>query len=182
VYCQHSGMQLDDSASFCSRCGQSTREAAQTTPRVAGAAAVAVVTPNPVQALGAQVHVLGILLAVYSVLRLILSGWLVLFSRGMMRMSIRTWPRNIDPFPFMQFVRGIFVFSGIVSLITGILGICAAVALLRRDRSGRTIAIVAACFALISFPVGTAMGIYTLVVLLRQGASDTYDRLSARST
>jgi ABC-type spermidine/putrescine transport system permease subunit I len=103
------------------------------------------------------------------------------FGRAMMRMSIHTWPRDVDPYPIMRLMHGIFVFSGIVSLVTGVLGILAAVTLLRRDRSGRTLALVAAFLALISFPFGTALGIYSLIVLLRHGASENYERLSVPS-
>ena len=53
---------------------------------------------------------------------------------------------------------------------------------MRRHPDGRTIAIVAACIALLSFPVGTLLGIYTLVVLLRQGSREAYAALSAGHT
>lgn len=185
MFCRHCGMQLSDSAQFCSRCGASTQ---QTATPVSNAA----VTPpdpvqpvayplDPTQKLAGQVQVLGVLWAVYSCFRVLLSVWGVWFVRAVMHMSTYTFPRRFGYYPFIPFMRGIFIFAGILSLITGILGIWTAVALLRRDRSGRIIAIVAACLALTNFPFGTGLGIYTLVVLLQQGASQSYDRLSLTS-
>ncbi len=177
MYCQYCGMQLDDSALYCSRCGKSTQ---QTPPPANVASALPPVVPpqDPGRLLGSQVHLLGILWAVYGAFRLMMSTGGIFFGRAMMRMSIHTWPRDIDPYPFLRFIRGIFVFSGILALVTGILGILAAVALLRGGRSGRSIALVVALLALISFPFGTALGIYTLIVLLRRGARENYERLS----
>jgi hypothetical protein len=81
-----------------------------------------------------------------------------------------------------RFWDGTFLFSRVLSLVIGVVGIWAAVSLMRRNPDGRAIAIVAACIALLSFPLGTALGIYTLVVLLRQGSREAYAALSAGRT
>jgi hypothetical protein len=185
VYCQYCGTQLPDSALFCSRCGRPTNLYTQPAPSTGAAAAPAPVVPacDPLETLAGQVRVLGILWLVYSIFRLMLSSGGILFGRAMTHMSFYVWPPNLNPYrsAFMPLMRGIFLFAEIASLITGILGICAAVVLLRRDPSGRTVAMVAACVALISFPFGTALGIYTLVVLLHHGAAETYARLTTHS-
>jgi hypothetical protein len=191
MYCHYCGMQLDDSALYCGRCGQSTQPVSRPAsnaalPPVPALTQTVVLSPippqNPVRILAGQVRLLGILWALYSAFRLMISTGGMLFGRAMMRMSIHTWPPdNIDPYPFIRFMRAIFFFSGVVSFLTGVLGILAAILLLRRDRSGRTIVIVVAFLALISFPFGTALGIYTLIVLLREGSSENYEHLSVPS-
>jgi len=49
--------------------------------------------------------------------------------------------------------------------------------LLERTRSGRIVAIVAACLSQLKFPFGTAMGIWTLIVLLGYRNSTLYEQL-----
>jgi hypothetical protein len=50
-------------------------------------------------------------------------------------------------------------------------------ALMERSRPGRVLAIVAAFFALFNFPFGTALGIWTLVVLLGYRNTTLYEQL-----
>jgi hypothetical protein len=54
----------------------------------------------------------------------------------------------------------------VLSAVCGILGIIAGLALPAGNRSGRTLALVAGFLSLSNIPVGTTLGIYTLVVLL----------------
>jgi hypothetical protein len=192
VFCPNCGIQLSDSALFCSRCGSSTQAPARATPPaspvygstvpVGGSFNVppVVVPPpqNPVQRLRTQVHVLGILWAIYSAFRLMFWVAGLPFRSGVMAMSIYSGRYGSAGYPFMHFWSGAFLFSRVLSLATGVVGIWAAVSLMRRHPEGRTIAIVAACLALFSFPLGTALGIYTLVLLLRQGSREAYEALS----
>jgi hypothetical protein len=53
--------------------------------------------------------------------------------------------------------------------------------LLQRRPWGRTIAIVAAILALLKFPFGTALGIYTLWVLAPSTSGMEYDAIADRS-
>lgn len=184
-------MQLSDSALFCSRCGSSTQAPARATPPAppvyisppapAGGVPPVVVPPpqNPAQRLRSQVHVLGILWAIYSAFRLMFWAAGLPFRRGVMAMSIYSGRYGFGAYPFTHFWGSAFLFSRVLSLAIGVVGIWAAVSLMRRHPEGRTIAIVAAFLALLSFPLGTALGIYTLVVLLRQGSREAYEALSA---
>ncbi len=74
---------------------------------------------------------------------------------------------------------GFYVVSAIISFLAGALGSWAAWAILKRKRSGRTLALVVACVSLISIPFGTGLGVYTLVVLLPHKADRTYQELAA---
>lgn len=53
----------------------------------------------------------------------------------------------------------------------------AAWGLLEHERWGRIVAIIAAILSLIKFPLGTAMGIWTLVVLLGYRNATLYEQL-----
>jgi hypothetical protein len=57
------------------------------------------------------------------------------------------------------------------------LALAAGWALMERSRSGRVVAIVAAIFCLLKFPFGTALGIWTLVLLLGYRNTVLYEQL-----
>ena len=71
----------------------------------------------------------------------------------------RYWEGPGMPLFFLRFAK--------VALLLKVgLAVAAGMGLLRKARWGRSVAIVAACFALFSFPLGTALGVWTLAVLL----------------
>jgi hypothetical protein len=170
MFCQRCGRQLEGEARFCGSCGFP----------VAGGA-IASVTKDPLQALGNHLRILGILWAIYSVFRIVIAGWALVFNYYFLPMVPQFIPREAGAFafPILHFLRGIYVFSSVYSLAIGILGVWTAWALLQRERSGRTVALIAGFISLISIPFGTALGVYTLVVLLPQTAGQNYDRLTA---
>jgi hypothetical protein len=57
------------------------------------------------------------------------------------------------------------------------LAIAAGWGLMEHTQWGRMVAIIAAIFSLLKFPFGTALGIWTLVVLLGYRNSSLYDQL-----
>jgi hypothetical protein len=61
-----------------------------------------------------------------------------------------------------------FVYLGVTmwSAVAGVAGILAGVTLVTGQRSGRVIAIVAALVSVSELPIGIALGVYTLAVLL----------------
>jgi hypothetical protein len=193
VYCQQCGTQLTESSRFCSRCGApvdiSTEvlQPSQSTPPAVIAAAAPQVSVAPVvippassaPVLRGQVQMLAILWFIYSALRVMFWASGLPFRRGIFRMSMYTWPSGLDSaYSTMNGMGGMFLFSRILSLATGVVGLWAGIALIRRHAEGRAVAIVAACLAVISFPLGTALAIYTLMVLLRKGAAESYQKLS----
>jgi hypothetical protein len=60
---------------------------------------------------------------------------------------------------------------GLLLAVLGIPGIVAGYGLLIRKAWGRILAIVVGVLGLINFPIGTAIGIYTLFVLLQEAAT-----------
>jgi hypothetical protein len=62
-------------------------------------------------------------------------------------------------------------------LVRGGLALAAGWGLLERSQWGRIVAIVAAFLCLLRFPFGTALGIWTLVVLLGYRNTTLYEQL-----
>lgn len=207
MYCAYCGTQTQEGQSFCSRCGRALAPSApanagpigtpapsSTTSATQPASTAAFATTAPVAPQGAwstpagygavpagyapaltrsrlQSHLrtLGILWIIGSVLRMIPSLGMLLFGRmGFLFM----------PMPARAFVLPIIGSLGAVLTVASVAGIAAGWGLLDRRPWARSLAIVLGCLALIDFPFGTALGIYTLWVLFSPGADEEYARLS----
>jgi hypothetical protein len=155
MYCDRCGTNLAGDVCFCPSCG-----------RQFGAA------PPPqrpaVSRVSGNIRTLAILWMVYSVLR-ILPG---LFLRSLGNYGFP----YMDDAPF--FVHGIVRTVGSAFLITGVLGLIAGWGLMERQSWARMLAIVLAFLSLIHVPFGTAIGIYTLWVLLPSASEAEYQRLA----
>jgi hypothetical protein len=165
MFCQHCGSPLGEEVRFCTSCG---------TPVAAGAA---VVPPDPVQVLQNHLSVLSILWVVYSASRILMAVWTIVFSRFFLPMVGSMIPSEVNVVPMLRFMSGVYWVAGVFAAGMGLLGLWAAWALWQRDPSGRAIALVVAFVSLVSIPFGTAIGVYTLVVLLPQTAAQVYARL-----
>jgi hypothetical protein len=111
-------------------------------------------------------RILGICWVLYGILRLVGAVWLALFSNTATLMFGALLNRVPDPFRMMDtfhFVYGLLV---AISAVCGILGLMAGLALLTGSRPGRALAILAAFLSLSSIPLGTTLGIYSLIILL----------------
>jgi hypothetical protein len=110
---------------------------------------------------------LGICWVLYGILRLATAVWLAMFSNTATLMFGALLNRVADPFTLMNAFHIFYAVLVGVSAVCGILGVLAGLALLSGARSGPTLAIVASFLSLSSIPLGTTLGIYTLIVLLR---------------
>jgi hypothetical protein len=70
---------------------------------------------------------------------------------------------------------------GIATVCTAALALAAGFGLLNRRPWGRVVAIIAAILALLKFPFGTALGIYTLWVLAPGASGLEYDAIADRT-
>ena len=118
------------------------------------------------QSLTRHLRILGICWLLYGILRLVSAVWLALFSKTATLMFGALLGRVPDPFSLMNIFHFLYGLLVAVSAVCGILGVCAGLALLAGIRSGRTLAITAAFLSLSSIPLGTTLGIYSLIVLL----------------
>ena len=76
------------------------------------------------------------------------------------------------------FVHGMLRAIGALLLLMGLLGIAAGWGLLTRQPWARMLAVIFGCISLIDIPLGTALGIYTLWVLLPAESEQEYSHLA----
>jgi hypothetical protein len=117
--------------------------------------------------------VLGLLWIILSGLRLIPGLALVAFGHMRFPFMLMPMPASMRLFlaPFL---------GAIGLLISGfaIAGVIAGGGLMAHSPWARMLAIILGCISLIHFPFGTALGIYTLWVLVPQGADTEYRSLA----
>ena len=77
--------------------------------------------------------------------------------------------RVADPFALMGAFHVLYVVVTVLSFVCGLLGIAAGLATRRNPKAGRSLLIVSGLLALMDLPLGVALGVYTLIVLLPAG-------------
>jgi hypothetical protein len=165
---------------FCSGCGQALI-AGQAVCSQCGRPVAAPVPPVPnldfqLQNYASRIHALSIVWFIYGGLTLAL-GLIGMTFAGAFLNGFGPWahvpwmhgPWFFGP-GFMHFVLGITLVRSALALIAGW-------GLMERTPWGRVVGIVAAFFCLLRIPVGTALGIWTLVTLLGYRNSMLYEQL-----
>jgi hypothetical protein len=161
MFCDGCGTELQESQRFCSSCGK--------------AVGIAMVRPQNGGRVSSHLQLLGILWTVYSFFTLIAGGVLfVMANTFFVNFRGGTMPGQ----PPMNFLQPLLSFVGVAILCKALLGLIAGIGLLQRQHWARMIAIVAAFLALISIPFGTALGIYTIFVLMSQNAEREYAKIA----
>jgi hypothetical protein len=160
MFCNNCGSPITSEQSICSHCGKST-----TAARVASAARTRVAE---------HVHLLAILWLVDGALLLIPA--IVMAVLAGIVTSPMAWHRadNIA----LAIVPGVFTFLCVVFLISAAVRFVAGSGLLKLEPWGRIFALVMAFLDLLQVPLGTALGVYTLFVLLPDAAGDEYRQMS----
>jgi len=111
-------------------------------------------------------RILGVCWLVYGILRLIMGIWLVLFSGTATVMFGALLGRVPDPFALMTDFHIIYAGIVVLTVLCGLFGLLAGLALLANQRSARMLGLLAAFLSVSEIPFGTTLGIYTLIVLL----------------
>ena len=111
-------------------------------------------------------RVLGTCWLLYGIFRAVAGICLIVFSGTATVMFGALLSRVPDPFTLMAIFHVAYVGMVILAMLGGLFGILAGLALLGNQRSARTLALTAALLSVAEIPVGTTLGIYTLVVLL----------------
>jgi len=111
-------------------------------------------------------RILAVCWLVYGLLRLIMAFCLVLFSPTATVMFGALLSRVAEPFALMSDFHIIYASIVVLSVLSGIFGLLAGLALLANQRPARMLALFAAFLSVSETPLGTTLGIYTLVVLL----------------
>ena len=123
-----------------------------------------------------HLRILGGCWIVYGVIRLIMAVCLFLYSGTATLMFGALLNRVPDPFTLMTAFHVIYAAMIALSVVCGILAIIAGLALLAGNRSGQMLALIAGFLSLSNLPLGTTLGIYTLVVLLPIRAAQLHGR------
>ncbi len=76
--------------------------------------------------------------------------------------------------PEGNFLRPLFTVIGLFLLCKGGLSFLAGVGLLTKQAWARILALVVGCVSLLNVPLGTALGIYTIWVLLGENGEEEY--------
>jgi hypothetical protein len=109
---------------------------------------------------------LGSFWTVYGVIRLILVLSLLIYDKTATLMFGALLSRVPDPFALMGVFHFLYTAMIALSVVCGLIGFVAGLALLGGQRSGRKLAIIAAVLSVSDIPLGLTLGIYTLVELL----------------
>jgi hypothetical protein len=113
-----------------------------------------------------QRQILGVCWLVYGIFRLILGVCLVLFGGTATVMFGALLGRVPNPFALMGDFHIVYAGMVVLTVVCGIFGLLAGLALLANQGTARMLALVAAFLSVCEIPFGTTLGIYTLIVLL----------------
>ncbi|MGH9735129.1 MAG: zinc-ribbon domain-containing protein [Candidatus Acidiferrales bacterium] len=167
MFCQACGKEMDDAAQFCPGCGR---------PMHAPSPSKAVAA---LQSLAVHLRIMSILWVIYGVFQIVTAFLTVGMPGNYFAMFQKMVGANSGL--SSDVLHAIFVWSGIFAMFAGALGLFAGWMLMRRERSGRMIALIASFVALIQVPIGTGLAIYTFVELLPAAARERYAQLLATS-
>ena len=165
MFCDGCGAQLSANQSFCSTCGKPVRPGMPPF----GAAVPAMGSAVQLRVLH-HAKVAGILWLIYSIIHLLPGLFLIGFSHFM---------SGYLPSDVPIFVPGILHFIGIGISLASIVGVIAGWGLLSWKPWARVLTIVISFLHLLNFPLGTALGIYSLWVLLPAESEQRYREQSA---
>jgi len=170
MFCDRCGTALTPGAQFCSSCGKAVGAA----PVAAPASATRPVSDGRVQR---HIQLLATLWLATGVLRFVEVG--SIFIAGRMLPFLAGWGHGMPfanwPFDFLSI--GLYSIGGLLALF-GVAHLVLAWGLFQREPWARILGLVIGFLALLRPPFGTALGIYTIWVLLPQQSGQEYERLS----
>ena len=122
---------------------------------------------------GGTYGTLGVLWALYAILRFAGAAFIVVYEGMLTVMWGAVITRVANPFALMSLFHFFLVFAIVLNIVAGIVSLFAAIALLGRSGSARKLALVASFFGLTNGPLGIALGAYTLVICFPRGSSSS---------
>ena len=172
MFCDQCGRELAAGARFCSQCGHAVSSIGANAPPANPPVYYA--PPGPANRVAQHVRVVGILWIICGVLRALEIGWVWMFGRVILPSIaglVPGWPAHMG---LEHLIRGGIFFASGILVLQAVLAFVAGWGLLEYQSWGRIVAIIAAIFALFRIPLGTALGINTLWVLLPASSEAEY--------
>ena len=183
MYCDGCGTQLTSRGQFCTKCGKPiVPSAAASSPGLGRAGVPAAATAASNGRVRRNLHRLATLWMISGILRLMGIGWMMIFGK-MFFPFMRGWGGPVvwpvggrwgSDIPFMDGLFSLGIFLGLF----GVLHLVLAWGLFEREPWARFLGLALGFLALLRFPFGTALGIYTLWVLLPETSAKEYERLT----
>ncbi len=170
MYCSGCGQTLVPGQGICPQCG---RPAAAPLASVPG-------LQFQLENYAGKVKVLGVVWLLYACLALATGIVGLFFADAFLSGRFGPWmhgPWSSGPWPPMWFGPAILHLVWVLLVVRVGLAVAAGLGLLQHSQWGRVVAIVAAFLSLLKFPFGTALGIWTLVMLLGYRNSTLYEQL-----
>jgi hypothetical protein len=159
MYCDGCGAALEAGHGFCPQCGKQVKPAMH------------IAQPRPSR-VKEHLRLLGILWLALSALNAVGGVVLLIIANtifGLHRLGMG--PEGGPP----QFLHPLLSFIAVVILLKSAAGFAAGSGLLQREPWARTVTLVVAFLSLFNVPLGTALGIYSLWVLLPAESDRDYE-------
>ena len=115
---------------------------------------------------GVSWSTLGSLWIFYGIIRLVVVVLLILYSGTATLMFGALLTRVPDPFTLMSIFHFLYLVATIVTVLAGLFGVLAGLALLAGRTSARSLSLAAGFLSLCDIPLGTSLGVYTLIIFL----------------
>ena len=169
---------------YCSACGQALVPGQPVCPQCGRPVAVPVPpVPNldfQLQTYSGRIRALSIVWFIYGALSLAVGGAGLIFANAYLNGAFGPWthaPWAHGPWGPEGFGPTLLRFGLAFVVVRSALAIIAGWGLMERTQWGRVVAIAAAFVNLIKIPIGTGLGIWTLVTLLGYRNTTLYDQL-----
>lgn len=164
MFCDRCGTELRPGQGFCGGCGR----------QISGPAAPPSPLPNRVQQ---NIRLAGILWLVFSGLEIVGGVFMLMIANTVLLF----WPQtgNAPPPVPIGVLRLFFSAIAFLILAKAVVGLFAGWGLLQRQSWARILTIILSFFAVLGFPLGTALGVFSLWVLLSEQSEREYARLVA---
>jgi hypothetical protein len=158
MFCTTCGNPITVDQAVCSKCGRATAVGNM---------------QGGVNRVAQHYRTLGILQIIYSGLHAFAGLCVVLAAKLVLGNVLAT----VNPRPPM-FVQPLVEMIGWCLLAFSAIGLIGGIGLLTRAPWARTLTLVAGFIELLNVPIGTALGVYTIWVLLSTGSEDEYRKMS----
>ncbi|PYU32247.1 MAG: hypothetical protein DMG28_12555 [Acidobacteria bacterium] len=160
MFCDRCGTELQPGQRFCGSCGKPV--------------GAAVVPPAPSGRVARHLHLLAVLWFAASAINLIGAVAVFIVANTLFGHSIRFE----NALPMQGFLQTLLCSVAGLLFLKAVAGFAAAWGLLERQPWARVLTLVLGFVSLIHIPFGTALGIYTIWVLLPAQADEEYRRLA----